>query len=75
LEGVGLETHLHKITNIPVFIVLGLNDFDAVNIHYEGHWKGWALKSRLFLAHPFRWPFDIATSKSLRPATYKQQEH
>ncbi len=26
------------------------NAFDAGNIHYEGHGKGWALKSRLFLA-------------------------
>jgi hypothetical protein len=26
------------------------NDSDAGNIHYEGHWKGWALKSRLFWA-------------------------
>ncbi len=25
-------------------------DFDAGNIHYEGHWKGRALKSRLFWA-------------------------
>ncbi len=30
------------------YMALGLNDFDASNIHYEGHWKGWALKSRLF---------------------------
>jgi hypothetical protein len=26
----------------------GRNNFDAGNIHYEGHLKGWALKSRLF---------------------------
>ncbi len=25
----------------------GSNDFDAGNIHYEGHWKGWALKWQL----------------------------
>jgi hypothetical protein len=25
-------------------------DFKAGNIHYEGHYKGWALKSRLFCA-------------------------
>ncbi len=28
----------------------GRNDFDACNIHYEDHWKGWALKSRLLWA-------------------------
>ncbi len=29
-EGVGPETHVHKITNIPVFyMALGLNDYDA----------------------------------------------
>jgi hypothetical protein len=28
----------------------GRNDFDAGNIHYKGHGKGWALKSRLFWA-------------------------
>jgi hypothetical protein len=27
-----------------------LNGFDAGNIHYEGHYKGWALKSSLFWA-------------------------
>jgi hypothetical protein len=26
------------------------NDFDAGNIHHDGHWKGRALKSRLFWA-------------------------
>jgi hypothetical protein len=29
-------------------------DFEAGNIHYEGHYKGWALKSRLFCA--LKWP-------------------
>jgi hypothetical protein len=29
-KGVGPETHVHKITNVPVFyMALGLNDFDA----------------------------------------------
>ncbi len=28
----------------------GRNDFDAGSINYEGHWKGWALKSRLFVS-------------------------
>ncbi len=27
--------------NVPVG---GRNDFDAGDIHYKGHWKGWALK-------------------------------
>jgi hypothetical protein len=40
LEGVGLETHVHKITNVTVFIWY----FDS------GHWQGWALKYQLFLA-------------------------
>ncbi len=31
MEGVGPETQVHKITNVPVFyMALGLNDFDAV---------------------------------------------
>ena len=30
------------------YMALGLNDFEAGNIHYEGHLKGWALNSRLF---------------------------
>ncbi len=24
-------------------------DFEAVSIHYEGHWKGWALEIKTFL--------------------------
>ncbi len=29
INGVGPETHVHKITNVPVFYMeLGLNDFD-----------------------------------------------
>jgi hypothetical protein len=27
----------------------GRNDFDVGNIHYEGLWKGWALKIETFL--------------------------
>jgi hypothetical protein len=26
------------------------NDFEAGNIHYEVHYKGWALKSKMFWA-------------------------
>jgi hypothetical protein len=25
------------------------NGFEACNIHYEGHWKGWALEIKTFL--------------------------
>ncbi len=28
---------------------MGRNEFDAGNIHYKGHWKGWALKNETFL--------------------------
>jgi hypothetical protein len=31
-------------------MVLRLNDFETGNIQYLGHYKGWALKSRLFWA-------------------------
>jgi hypothetical protein len=36
--------------NVPVANGAGGNDFDASNIHYKSHWKGWALNSRLFWA-------------------------
>jgi hypothetical protein len=32
-------------------------------IHYAGHWKGWALE------------MDLPASRSLRPMPYKQQVH
>ncbi len=39
------------------------NSFEADNIHYEGHWKGWAWKQRLFWALKWlrakRVPFQI----------------
>jgi hypothetical protein len=28
---------------------VGQNDFDVGYIHFEGHWKGWALKIEIFL--------------------------
>jgi hypothetical protein len=31
-------------------MALRINDFEAGNIHYLCHYKGWALKSRLFWA-------------------------
>ncbi len=34
-----------------------LNDFEAGNIHYEGHYKGWVLKSGLFWA--LKWPKKV----------------
>ncbi len=30
-------------------LTVGRNDFDAGNIQFEGHWKGWALKIKTFL--------------------------
>jgi hypothetical protein len=51
-------------------------------IHYSGHWKGWALKILPFRGPKsisFRGPplpmalvMDLSPSKSLRPAPYKQ---
>ncbi len=34
------------------------NDFEAGNIHYKGHWKGWALEIETFLGT------EIATSEA-----------
>ncbi len=51
--------YVHKITNVPVFyLALRLNDFDAGNIHYDGHWKGWALEMDF---HPIK----IITSRAI----------
>ncbi len=36
--------------NVPVANGAGGKDFDAAYIHYSCHWKGWALKWRLFWA-------------------------
>jgi|688.fasta_scaffold190469_1 hypothetical protein len=33
-----------------LFYGVGPNDFEAGNIYYKGHWKGWALKIETFLA-------------------------
>ncbi len=38
----------------------GRNNFDAGNIHFEGHWKGWALKIETFLGP------EMATSETGR---------
>ncbi len=37
-----------------LFIGAGQNDFDVGYIHFEGHWKGWALKIETFWA--LKWP-------------------
>ncbi len=29
------------------YIWVGHNDFDVGNIHYKGHWKGWAMKLKI----------------------------
>ena len=45
-----LCSHLHKITNEPVFyMALAPYDFDAGQRHYLGHWKVWAMKVKTFL--------------------------
>jgi hypothetical protein len=36
----------------------GRNDFDVGYIHFEGHWKGWALKIETFLSP------EMATSEA-----------
>jgi hypothetical protein len=47
LEGVGPETHVHKITNISVFFIWRLDLMIMMRanllVHYSGHWKEWAL--------------------------------
>jgi hypothetical protein len=49
-------------TNVPVIYmaryVTVRNDFEAGNIHYEGHWKVWALEIEAFLGP------EIATSEA-----------
>jgi hypothetical protein len=60
----------------------GRNDFEAGNIHYKGHCKGWALKIETFLgpematseasaiwAHPIK-----KSAKALRSLLSKAQE-
>jgi hypothetical protein len=43
-----------------LFIWAGRNDFDVGNIHFEGHWKGWALKIETFLGP------EMATSEAYK---------
>ena len=42
-------SHLHKITNEPVFMALAPYDFAAGQRHFLGNWKGRALKIETFL--------------------------
>jgi hypothetical protein len=42
--------YLMSNTNIICFYGAGSNDFEAGNIHYKGHCKGWALKIETFWA-------------------------
>ncbi len=66
------ENHVLKITNVPVFyMTLGLNDFDAGNIHFEGLGMDGPWKTRLFWA--LIWM--LHASKSLCHYHYKQQVH
>jgi hypothetical protein len=52
---VGSETHVHKITNAPVFLMEGeVMDFWREICITWASW--WALNSRLFWAHPYNWP-------------------
>ncbi len=44
---------------------VGRNDFDAGNIHYKGHWKGWALKIETFLGP------EMVTSKPLLFSSFR----
>jgi hypothetical protein len=48
----------------------GRNNFDAGTIHYEGHRKGWALKSRHFWALQWqqekRVPFGLSDALTTR---------
>jgi hypothetical protein len=45
----------------------GQNDFD-VDIHFEGHWKGWALKIKTFLGT------EMATSEASAIWAQKSQD-
>jgi len=50
-------SHLHKITNEPVFyMALALYDFAVGQRHYLSNWKGWAMKVSTFMAQPFQLP-------------------
>ena len=41
--------HSHHCTNYLLFYGTGRNNFEAGNIHYKVHFKGWALKIKTFL--------------------------
>jgi hypothetical protein len=53
-----IETHVHKITNAPVFLYGAWTYcFWYGKIHYSGHCNGWVLKIKIF------WGPKMATSK------------
>ncbi len=55
---------LAKKDQITMYLCLycaGSNDFDAAEIHYKGHWKGWALKWQGAKRVPFG-PKKVETS-------------
>jgi hypothetical protein len=54
------------------YMALGLDDFDGGQIHFEGHWKGWALKIETFFGP---WEWQRAKQAPFRHAPYKQQVH
>jgi hypothetical protein len=45
-----IKFNIIAIILLVVFYGAVRNDFEAGNIHYKGHYKGWDLKSRLFWA-------------------------
>ncbi len=60
-------THIYKITNVPVLFIWHLDLMISMEIHYSGHWRGWALKillpfqgqkSRFSGPTPFTGPFN-----------------
>jgi hypothetical protein len=69
------DTVLPVTTNVPdVFMARyqGVrNDFEAGNIHYEGHYKGWALKSRLFWA--LKWQRAIRYISHFDSGVYSEE--
>ncbi len=75
------ETHVHKTTSVPVFLYGAWTL--CGQIHYKGHWKGWAYchfraqKSLDFQGPPLPLALvmDLPASKSLRSAPCKQQVH
>jgi hypothetical protein len=66
-EGVGLISHDFLIFNVPVVFMARYVMILRGATHYEGHWKGWALKIRLFCA--LKW--QERSQCHLAPKRYK----